>query len=64
MWISWTEVRLLLRKAIQTEEDMLYTAAAAEAGIFFTDQVRGSILFLSLTHTIVALDASVHSSLN
>lgn len=37
---SWTEVSLLLRQPIHTEEDMHYTAAAAEAGILFTDQVQ------------------------
>ncbi len=29
----------LLRQPIKCEEDMLYAAASAEAGIMFTDQV-------------------------
>ncbi|RYH13463.1 hypothetical protein EON65_35615 [archaeon] len=35
----WTEVSLLLRKPIKSEGDMMYTAAAAEAGIIFTEEV-------------------------
>jgi hypothetical protein len=32
-------VSLLLRKPILQEEDMLYTVAAAEAGLIYTDEV-------------------------
>lgn len=35
----WIEVSYLLRQPIKCEEDMLYAAASAEAGIMFTDQV-------------------------
>jgi hypothetical protein len=35
----WAEVSLLLRKPILQEEDMLYTVAAAEAGLIYTDEV-------------------------
>lgn len=40
---SWAEVSFILRKPIKTEEDMMYTVAAAEAGIIFTDQVRATL---------------------
>lgn len=36
----WAEVSLLLRKPILQEEDMLYTVAAAEAGLIYTEEVR------------------------
>ncbi|KAJ1444019.1 hypothetical protein B484DRAFT_414253 [Ochromonadaceae sp. CCMP2298] len=36
----WAEVGLLLRKPILEEEDMLYTVAAAEAGLMYTDQMN------------------------
>ena len=36
---SWAEVSLLLRKPIVSEQDMLYTVAAAEAGLMYIDQV-------------------------
>lgn len=39
---SWAEVSFILRKPIKSEEDMMYTVAAAEAGIIFTDQVRAT----------------------
>lgn len=35
----WAEVSLLLRKPILQEEDMLYTVAAAEAGLIYTEEV-------------------------
>lgn len=38
----WAEVSLLLRKPILQEEDMLYTVAAAEAGLIYTDEVRAN----------------------
>lgn len=36
----WGEVDFLLRKRIESEEDIGYTTAAAEAGMLFIDQVR------------------------
>ncbi len=36
---SWAEVSLLLRKPIVSEQDMLYTVAASEAGLMYIDQV-------------------------
>ena len=36
---KWAEVEFLLRQPILTEDDMLYTATAAEAGLVFTDEV-------------------------
>lgn len=50
---SWAEVSLLLRKPIKTEEDMLFTVAAAEAGIIFTDQVY------TLSHTILEMCSDI-----
>jgi hypothetical protein len=37
-------VSLLLRKPILQEEDMLYTVAAAEAGLIYTDEVQRVML--------------------
>jgi hypothetical protein len=42
----WAEVSLLLRKPILQEEDMLYTVAAAEAGLIYTDEVSHPCLLL------------------
>ena len=36
----WSEVNLLLRRKIETDEDLQYTIAAAEAGLMFTDQLN------------------------
>ena len=36
----WGEVDFLLRKRIESEEDIGYTTTAAEAGMLFIDQVR------------------------
>jgi hypothetical protein len=36
-------VSLLLRKPILQEEDMLYTVAAAEAGLIYTDEVSRAL---------------------
>ncbi len=36
----WAEISLLLRKPILQEEDMLYTVAAAEAGLMYTEEVK------------------------
>ena len=36
---SWAEVSLLLRKPIASEQDMLYTVAASEAGLMYIDQM-------------------------
>ena len=38
--LRWGEVDFLLRKRIESEEDIVYTTAAAEAGMLFIDQVR------------------------
>lgn len=35
----WTEVSYLLRKPIDSEENMMFTIASAEAGLIFIDQV-------------------------
>ena len=35
----WQEVMFLLKKPIQSEGDMIYTIAAAEAGLMFIDEV-------------------------
>ena len=37
--IRWGEVDFLLRRRIESEEDIEYTTAAAEAGLLFIDQV-------------------------
>ena len=39
---GWTEVELLLQRPIDKEEDLLYTVAAAEAGMMFTDQLNSA----------------------
>jgi hypothetical protein len=36
----WSEVNLLLRRKIETDEDLQYTIASAEAGLMFTDQLN------------------------
>jgi hypothetical protein len=48
-------VSLLLRKPILQEEDMLYTVAAAEAGLIYTDEVShdGRTLFVTRCSPIV-----------
>ena len=46
---SWAEVSLLLRKPIVSEQDMLYTVAASEAGLMYIDQVRELQLLAKLT---------------
>ena len=40
----WAEISLLLRKPILQEEDMLYTVAAAEAGLMYTEEVMHVII--------------------
>ena len=40
----WAEVSLLLRKPILQEEDMLYTVAAAEAGLIYTEEVSSEVV--------------------
>ena len=47
--LSWAEVSLLLRKPIVSEQDMLYTVAASEAGLMYIDQVRELHLLAKLT---------------
>ena len=40
LFYRWGEVDFLLRKRIESEEDIGYTTTAAEAGMLFIDQVR------------------------
>jgi hypothetical protein len=40
----WGEVDFLLRRRIESEEDIEYTTAAAEAGLLFIDQVHELLL--------------------
>jgi hypothetical protein len=47
----WGEVDFLLRKRIENEEDILYTAAAAEAGLMFIEQVQ--ICIYIFIHTYI-----------
>jgi hypothetical protein len=39
---GWSEVELLLQRPIEREDDLVYTVAAAEAGIMFTDQLSSA----------------------
>ena len=39
---GWSEVELLLQRPIDKEEDLMYTVAAAEAGMMFTDQLNSA----------------------
>jgi hypothetical protein len=45
-------VSLLLRKPILQEEDMLYTVAAAEAGLIYTDEVSRPAFYRLLSHVV------------
>jgi hypothetical protein len=49
----WGEVDFLLRRRIESEEDIEYTTAAAEAGLLFIDQVRALQLCSILIYCIV-----------
>ena len=43
----------MLRKPILQEEDMLYTVAAAEAGLMYTEEVMHVIILLECTLMVV-----------
>lgn len=50
---SWAEVSLLLRQPIQSEEEMLYTVAAAEAGLMYADQVGLEVIITIIIISII-----------
>ena len=59
----WQEVMFLLKKPIQSEGDMIYTIAAAEAGLMFIDEV-GFITILqcyTLYYATIAYMLSVYA---
>eukprot|EP01035_Chromulina_nebulosa_P021378 gene21378-27695_t len=45
---KWGEVDLLLRRPLDSESDMLFTIAAAEAGLIFTDQLNSTAKSLNM----------------
>ena len=56
----WAEISLLLRKPILQEEDMLYTVAAAEAGLMYTEEVMHSVILFECTLTVVLFLLTLH----